>query len=540
MLQSLHIRNYILIDSLDVSFPEGLIIITGQTGAGKSIILGAMSLLFGAKADASMVAAGEDSCVVEAEFDTGSAGHLTIRRVVNASGRSRSFINDCPVQVSALQSLADKLIDIHSQHKSILLTDRKFQLSVLDRFADDRNELMECRRLWGELSALESEIGAKRARIDALKSDRDYILARLSQLEQAKLVPGEMESLEEEHKSLANAEQIMSALSRASELLSGTEESDFSVSASLKESQRSLEHISSCLPAASTLASRLDSARLEIDDVSSELDGLLSSINLSPRRLEEVEERMSLLYSLLRKFSCDSVEELISVRDSYSQSVSGTQDLEEELAALERKSSEIKEKYRDACLSLSKKRHAAAPKLSATIMDSLRFLELDGARFEVKVEDVQPGVSGSDGVAFLFAANGGAPEELSKVASGGELSRIMLSLKSVMAKFAGMPTLIFDEIDTGGSGSVADRMGRMICAMGKTMQVFSITHLPQVAAKGDVHYIVNKSTREDGRTISTLSRVDGEEREREIARLLSGSVITDAALANARELLKED
>ena len=531
MLRSLHIRNYILIDSLDVSFPEGLIIITGQTGAGKSIILGAMSLLFGAKADASMVAAGEDSCVVEAEFDTGSAGHLTIRRVVTASGRSRSFINDCPVQVSALQSLADKLIDIHSQHKSILLTDRKFQLSVLDRFADDRNELMECRRLWGELSALESEIGAKRARIDALKSDRDYILARLSQLEQAKLVPGEMESLEEEHKSLANAEQIMSALSRASELLSGTEESDFSVSASLKESQRSLEHISSCLPAASTLASRLDSARLEIDDVSSELDGLLSSINLSPRRLEEVEERMSLLYSLLRKFSCDSVEELISVRDSYSQSVSGTQDLEEELAALERKSSEIKEKYRDACLSLSKKRHAAAPKLSATIMDSLRFLELDGARFEVKVEDVQPGVSGSDGV---------APEELSKVASGGELSRIMLSLKSVMAKFAGMPTLIFDEIDTGVSGSVADRMGRMICAMGKTMQVFSITHLPQVAAKGDVHYIVNKSTREDGRTISTLSRVDGEEREREIARLLSGSVITDAALANARELLKED
>ena len=202
MLRSLHIRNYILIDSLDVSFPEGLIIITGQTGAGKSIILGAMSLLFGAKADASMVAAGEDSCVVEAEFDTGSAGHLTIRRVVNASGRSRSFINDCPVQVSALQSLADKLIDIHSQHKSILLTDRKFQLSVLDRFADDRNELMECRRLWGELSALESEIGAKRARIDALKSDRDYILARLSQLEQAKLVPGEMESLEEEHRAL--------------------------------------------------------------------------------------------------------------------------------------------------------------------------------------------------------------------------------------------------------------------------------------------------------------------------------------------------
>lgn len=540
MLRSLHIRNYILIDSLDVSFPEGLIIITGQTGAGKSIILGAMSLLFGAKADASMVAQGEDSCVVEAEFDTGTTGHLTIRRVVNASGRSRSFINDCPVQVAALQALADKLIDIHSQHKSILLTDKKFQLSVLDRFADDREELMACRRLWGELSALEAEIRTKRARIESLKADRDYVLARLGQLEQAKLVSGELESLEEEHKSLANAEQIMDSLSKASALISGSDDSEFCVSASLKEVCRSLEHISSCLSKASGLASRLDSARLEIDDVSSEIDGLLSSVNLSPGRLEEVEDRMSLLYSLLRKFSCSTVDELIAMRDSYSSSISGTQDLEEELSVLEDKASRLRAQYNESCMALSAVRHSAAPELSDTVRESVHFLELEGADFEVRVEDADPGASGSDKVSFLFSANGGVPEDLSKVASGGELSRIMLSIKSVMAKFAGMPTLIFDEIDTGVSGSVADKMGRMICSMGKTMQVFSITHLPQVAAKGNAHFIVSKSTREDGRVISTMRQVNGDERVREIARLLSGSSITDAALANARELLSED
>lgn len=539
MLRSLHIRNYILIDSLDVSFPEGLIIITGQTGAGKSIILGAMSLLFGARADASMLADGADSCVVEAEFDIGSAGHVTVRRVINASGRSRSFVNDCPVQVSVLQGMADRLVDIHSQHKSLLVTDRRFQLSVLDAFAGDRAELMECRKLWGELSEVRSAVAAKRESLSRLNADRDYMQANLEQLENARLMEGEMETLEEEHKSLANAEQIISALSRAASLLSGSGSDGVSVAASLKEAGRSLEHISGCLAAAETLAGRLDSSRLELDDISAELDSLLDSVNLSPERLEAVEDRMSLLHSLLKKHSCSTIEELIAVRDEYAGAISGTEDTEEEIRVLEKKAADLEKRYAAACALLSSLRRTAAPKLASTVCGSLHFLELEGSDFEVAVEDAPAGASGTDRVRFLFSANGSAPEELSKVASGGELSRIMLCIKAVMAEFSGMPTLIFDEVDTGVSGSVADKIGRMICSMGRNMQIFSITHLPQVAAKGNAHYLVSKTSREDGRIISSLRRIEGEERTNEIARLLSGSVISEAALANARELLKE-
>ena len=553
MLRSLHIRNYILIDSLDIDFPEGLVIVTGQTGAGKSILLGALSLLFGVKTDASMLSEGASSCVVEAEFDpAGEAvkgllaeeelededGGLVIRRVISASGRSRSFVNDCPVQTALLQRLSPMLIDIHSQHRSLLLSDRGFQLSVLDRFARNSDRLAESRRLWAELRSVRGEIASLREQLSRLEADREYNAAQLRQLEDAKLETGELEALEEEHKGLANAEQIMESLSTSGSLLSPQDDTP-GVSSSLKEAGRELERISSFLPEVPELVSRLESARLEVEDINSELDTLLSRINLSPERLEAVEERMSLLYSLLKKHGCDAVDDLIARRDSYAGAVEGSSALEEQIGGLEAREKKLATSFESICAELSGARREAAPKLAESIVKSLRFLELERASFEVKVEDGPASADGADRVSFLFSSTGREPQELSKVASGGEMSRIMLCLKAEMAGFSGMPTMIFDEIDTGVSGSVADRMGQMICEMGRSMQVFSITHLPQVAAKGDAHYVVTKELTPEGRTVSSIHKVEGRERVSEIARLLSGATITEAAIANAEALLQE-
>ena len=554
MLRSLHIRNYILIDSLDITFPEGLIIITGQTGAGKSILLGALSLLFGVKADASMLSEGAPSCVVEAEFDDVDDGvrallaeedveadgeSLLIRRVVSASGRSRSFVNDLPVQVNLLQRLSPRLVDIHSQHKSLLLSDKDFQLSVLDGFAGNAGDLKECRQVWGQLRQVRAQIESLRDKLSRAESEREYNESQLRQLEAAHLVGGELESLEEEHKGLANAEQIMEGLSAASEVLSPSDGETRGVTASLKEAQKQLEHIARFLPGLPEISSRLESSRLELEDVASELGGLLAKVDLSPERLLAVEERMSLIYSLLKKHSCATVEELITLRDSLSESVDGTAALEDRILELEKQERDFLGRYGEICARLSDARHKAAPGLSASITESLHFLELDRAVFEVSVEDGNQGSDGADKVRFLFSSTGKGLMDISKVASGGELSRIMLCLKAKMAEFSGMPTLVFDEIDTGVSGSVADRMGQMICSMGRNMQVFSITHLPQVAAKGDAHYMVEKSISHDGRTLSSIRRIDGKERVMEIARLLSGASITPAAVANAETLLNE-
>ncbi len=552
MLRSLHVRNYILIDSLDISFPEGLVIITGQTGAGKSILLGALSLLFGVKTDASMISEGASSCVVEAEFDAASEAvsgllsaeeieaegdTLVIRRVIAPSGRSRSFVNDCPVQTGLLQRLSPMLIDIHSQHRSLLLSDRGFQLSVLDRFALNADRLTECRRLWGALRSVRGDLSSLKEQLSRLDADRDYNAAQLKQLENAKLSIGELEALEEEHRSLANAEQILESLSAASRELSPEGDEAPGVVAPLKDAGRQLERISTFLPEIAELVSRLESARLEIEDVNSEIETRISSVNLSPARLEAVEERMSLLYSLLKKHGCDTMEELIAKRDSFAGAVEGPSALEDRIKELEMQEKTLSDSYGKVCAELSEARRNAAPKLAASILKSLRFLELERAGFEVRVEEGPSSADGTDRVSFLFSSTGREPMELSKVASGGEMSRIMLCLKAEMAGFSGMPTMIFDEIDTGVSGSVADRMGQMICDMGRSMQVFSITHLPQVAAKGDAHYVVTKEVTPQGRTVSSIHRVEGRERVAEIARLLSGATISEAAIANAEALL---
>jgi len=551
VLHSLHIRNYILIDALDIEFPEGLVIITGQTGAGKSILLGALSLLAGARADASLIPEGADSCVVEAEFAgqdealdallagadvEADGGSLLIRRVVSRSGRSRSFINDCPVPVGLLQEVAARLVDIHSQHKSLLLTDPRFQLSVLDHFAGNGARLDACREAWHALQDGRTRLKAAQDERDRLEADREYNEAQWRQLDEAKLVPGELESLEEEQRSLAHAEQIKEALGHAMELLQPEGETP-GVVAALKESGRQLEHIAKYLPSVPELQERLESARIELDDIVSEIAELDARVDLSPGRLEQVEDRMSRLYTLLKKHGCTTLEELIAVRDRYSEALFDSSSAEDRIHDLEREVREAEGRYRAVCAELTEARCGAAPKFAAAITESLRFLELDRAVFDVAVCAAPESAAGTDRVSYLFSATGRDPQDVSKCASGGELSRIMLSLKAMMAKFVGMPTLIFDEIDTGVSGSVADKMGRMICEMGHDMQVFSITHLPQVAAKGDAHFVVSKTVTPDGRTVSSIREVQGEERTAEIARLLSGATITEAALANARELL---
>ena len=546
MLRSLHIENYVLIDSLDIEFPEGLVIITGQTGAGKSILLGALSLLTGAKADAGTIADGAQSCVVEGEFVVDAdnsalrslleesevdwnSGSLLIRRVVNATGRSRSFINDSPVQLQLLSQLSRQLVDIHSQHQSLALTKSSFQLALLDNFAGNANLRRDCQAAWSHLQEVSKDLESLRSRIRSLVAEKDYNQAQWDQLDKARLRAGELEELEAEQKILEGAGQIKENLSLVEQALDCTER--------LREARKLLEKTAAFIPAADLLASRLESSRLEIEDILEDVSARNASIDLSPERLEQVEDRISLLYQLMRKHDARSVEDLIVIRDRFAEALFDSSALElqedklvKELAAAEKSYSEVSD-------NLHRSRVEAAPRLAAEIQQSLRFLELDRAVFEVAVQDCERGALGADSVCFLFSSTGSSPVDLSKCASGGELSRIMLCLKEMMARYVGMPTMIFDEIDTGVSGSVADKMGRMICTMGEHMQVFAITHLPQVAAKGRAHYLVSKSEDQSGRVVSSIRLLDSESRIREIARLLSGEVITPAALANARELL---
>ena len=544
MLRSLQIRNYVLIDSLEIDFPEGLVIITGQTGAGKSILVGALGLVLGAKADASLVGGHGDTCVVEAEFsvddnvrailadnDLEDSDILTIRRVVNRSGRSRSFVGDEPVSLPVLQELSERLIDIHSQHQTLRLGDPAFRMEMLDHFAGNKARLTECREAWTALQDARKSLSDITARLERLSAEKDYNEAVFNKLDDARLREGELEELEAEQKQLAHAEEVKELLSAGEEAFSPSCE-EAPLTARLKEAEKSISRAVRYIPSLEPLVKRLESARLELEDIAEELESAEARIDISPQRLEQVEDRMSLLYGLMKKHGVQSEAELIAVRDELSQALFDSTALEERKADLERAVVEAEKVYGKAAETLHAAREKAAPGFAAAILDSLRFLELDRAVFSVELASSADGPTGRDAVRFLFSSTGKLPQDLSKVASGGELSRIMLSLKAMMARYTSMPTLLFDEIDTGVSGSAADRMGSMICTMGEDMQVFAITHLPQVAAKGQAHYLVTKEA-----DVTAIRRLSSEERVREIARLLSGSVITDAAVANARALL---
>ena len=555
MLTALQVRNYVLIDSLEIDFPEGLIIITGQTGAGKSILLGALSLVMGAKADASMVSEGADNCVVEAEFETADKtlqnvleeneveweeGHITIRRVVNRSGRSRAFINDCPVPVTILQEISSALIDIHSQHQTLLLSDKSFQLDILDHYAGTMLQREECASLWKTLGALKTELRTLEERIARQISEKEYNEAQYRQLEAAALREDELAELEDEQKQLANAEEIKTSLSAVEELFTAASSGGeiMSIDASLKEASKLLLKAGRYVPAVSELAERVDSCRHELDDILSDAVSINSGIDLSQSRLEEVENRMSLIYGLMQKHSCSDVSELIALRDSLSESLADTAILEEKREAVLRKIAEVETELNAVADSIHSARMAASGAFADAISVSIRDMELPYAIFDVELSKVPVSSTGRDAVVFKFSSTGRNAVDVAKCASGGEMSRIMLALKAMMARYANMPTMIFDEIDTGVSGSVADRMGSVICEMGSFMQVFAITHLPQVAAKGTAHYLVSKDIDpQTSKAVSTIVRLSDSERVMEVARMLSGSVLTDAAIANAKSLL---
>ena len=560
MLRSLQIRNYVLIDSLDVDFPEGLVIITGQTGAGKSILLGALSLLLGSKADPSVIGEGSDNCVVEAVFgipETDSAlkaileendvdapeNELIIRRVVSRSGRSRSFINDSPVNVQVLQSISSRLVDIHSQHQTLLLTDRSFQLSMLDHFAGNEGLLGECAVSYRRLKALDDELSEVSGRLSRMNEERDYVYSRWKRLDDAGLQEGELEALEAEQKQLANAEAIKEDLFLVENLFNpqdGGVGGQLSMSAALKEAQKHLERVSKYIPQAAELAGRIESSRAELDDVFAEVSSINSGTELSQERLEAVENRMSLIYGLLKNYSRATVADLVELRDSLSESLYDSTTLESRKEELERLAAAEREVLQGICDRLHAGRVKAAEPFSKAVEGMVRSLELERAVFATEVIQGQVSPSGSDSVRFLFSASGMNPVDVAKCASGGELSRLMLCLKAMMARFVNMPTLIFDEIDSGVSGSTADKMGGMICSMGEDMQVFAITHLPQVAAKGKAHYLVEKEYDVLGsRPSSSVRPLQGEERVMEIARMLSGSQVTAAAIENAKALLSE-
>lgn len=544
MLLSLQVVNYVLIDSLETSFPEGLIIITGQTGAGKSILLGALSLLLGGKADASMVGPKGENCAVEGVFSVASddeirsillsndlevSEKLTIRRVLGRSGRSRSFINDEPVTLGVLQELAGHLVDIHSQNQTLSLSDPSFRLRILDTFAGNAELLSAAGSAWEELQRLVRQREELASKLSRLSREREYSEARFRRLDEAGLKEGELEELEEEQKRLAHAEDIKTHLYAAEQAFDSEE---FSLVASLKDAEKQLMKASSFIPSLEELSARLSSARLELEDIQEEISAQSSKVSVSPERLQAVEDRLSVLYDLMKRFDVRTIGELIAERDALSSELFDESALRDRLEDLDKSISKARQVYDKASASLHEARLKACKPLAGSIMSGLRFLELEKALFSVELTAAPEGPKGTDAVRLLFSSGGHSPVDVSKCASGGELSRIMLCLKAVMARNMAMPTMVFDEIDTGVSGSAADKMGSMICELGADMQVFAITHLPQVAAKGKAHYLVTKSD-----DVTSISRLDEEGRVGELARMLSGSVITEAAIANAKALL---
>jgi len=550
MLEVLRVKNYVLMDSLEVEFPEGLVIITGQTGAGKSILLGALSLVLGSKADASVIGDSAENCVVEAEFHISNedarkiledndvdwdGGNLTLRRVISKTGRSRSFINDSPVNLAVLSSLSSYLVDIHSQHQTLLLSDRNFQLSLLDHYAANGELLKLCFEAYSRQSALEYDIKELEERIRFFERDKDYNEAQYRQLEAAGIKEGELAALEEEQKKLANAEEIKEHLCTIDSLSAGFSE-EYTLVSALKEIERRLEKVSAFLPSLSSFASRVETCRLELEDVLSDVSDANEGIDVSQERLEQVEDRIGTLYSFMKKHGCSDEKELVALKESLSEGISGCEALYDRKEELTKELEVARMHVNDICGRLHKARCEASGSFSAIVTESIRNLELPYAVFEVEVSDAPLSSKGRDSLLFKFSAGGKNPVDVAKCASGGELSRIMLCLKDMMARYTNMPTMVFDEIDTGVSGSVADKMGSMICSMGANMQVFAITHLPQVAAKGDAHYLVSKDMSEN-KSVSSIKKLSAEQRVLEVARMLSGSSLTEAAIANAKSLL---
>ncbi|MCI2082869.1 MAG: DNA repair protein RecN [Bacteroidales bacterium] len=538
MLRRLTIRNYALIETLDVSFPEHLVIITGETGAGKTILLGALSLLLGAKSDASVLSDKTENCVVEGEFETGDERYL-IRRVVSPQGRSRSFVNDEPVTAEKLKELSSLLIDIHAQNSQALLADSEFQLSVVDSFAGDADLCSRYGELMKEWKGKEAELHGIESAVAKAKLEKEFNAEQFRVLDGAALKEGEQETLEGEQKRLSNVEEILAGLESVLGKFSDGDE--YSMVQNIRDAEQTCRKTAEWIPRLSGIADRLESCRLELKDMEEEIGVMASNVNVSPERLQVVEDRLSQIYTLERRFGAASEVELMKMRDRYASAVSGADELESDRSKVEERCSELERQCFSVAGTLHESRVKAARAMSSELEGAIRELQMPYAVFRACVgKKDKLDLHGMDDVKFLFSANGKTSEgELAKCASGGEMSRIMLCIKAMLARYRNMPTMIFDEIDTGVSGSIADKMGDVIVKMGKSMQVVAITHLPQMAAKGDAHFVVSKRyDRVRGRAVTEIRRVEGKDRVTEIAKMLSGAHLSEAAMENARVLLE--
>lgn len=549
MLKTLLVQNYALIDTLEIDFHQGLNIITGETGAGKSIILGALGLILGNRAEATVLKDKSKPCVVEGTFnlagyslqdffvdnDIEYADLTTIRRHINPAGKSRAFVNELPVTLSILKDLVSQIIDIHSQHQNLLLADGKFQLSVLDSFTDNLQQLASYRDSYQKYRSLTSELENIKEKASQAKADLDYLQFQLKQLNEAKLKSGEEIELESLQQQLSHAEEIKSNLQSAFTLLNADESS---ILIWLKEAVSSLSKISHFFIPAEELQARIESCRVELKDIAHEVEMQNERVLLDPAELEAVTQRLDMILSLQQKHRVSSVDELIEIREKLDVQVNEITNYDQVVSQKEAELDKITKLALKQAQEISDTRKAGSKKFEDSIKALLTQLGMPYADFKVNFEplgELRP--QGIDRVTFLFSANKQMPlNDLSKIASGGELSRLMLSLKSLMVKTKGLPTIILDEIDTGVSGEVADKVGNIISSMAKSMQVINITHLPQIACKGSHHFLVYKD-QEKETTETRIRLLTSQERITEIAKMLSGEKISEAAITNAKHLL---
>lgn len=550
MLRSLYIQNYALIEKLDISFETGFSVITGETGAGKSIILGAIGLLLGQRADVKAIRLGESKCVIEARFDITAYGmrsffeeneleydtECILRREVHSSGKSRAFINDTPASLVQIKELGEQLIDVHSQHQNLLLNKEGFQLNVLDILAHNDAAIEAYQSLYSEWKQIDRELSDLKALAEQSRTDEDYVRFQLEQLEEARLVEGEQEELEQEAETLAHAEEIKAGLYKVEQSFTSDEGGMLLY---LKDSLNTLNNLQKVYQPAGELAERMESAYIELKDISHEVSSQGESIEFNPTRLDEVNERLNLIYSLQQKHHVPTLADLIALTEEYHNRLSAITSYDERISELEiRKDAQYKKVKQQAAV-LTKERTTAAREVEKQLSTRLVPLGMPNVRFQVEMGiRKEPGIQGEDTVNFLFSANkNGLLQNISSVASGGEIARVMLSIKAMIAGAVKLPTIVFDEIDTGVSGEIADRMADMMQEMGDcNRQVISITHLPQIAARGRAHYKVYKKD-SDTETNSHIRCLTHEERIEEIAHMLSGSTLTEAALSNAKSLL---
>lgn len=551
MLKQLYIRNFTLIDTLNMQFRPGFSVITGETGAGKSIILGAIGLLLGQRADSKMIKHGAAKCVIEAHFDLSRYGmepffekndieydaeDCIIRRELTASGKSRAFINDTPAPLTLLKDLGEMLVDVHSQHQNLLINKQDFQLSVVDIIADNTRQLASYREAYSQYVNKEKQLAELRDEIERNRRNADFLQFQHDELSEAGLTPGEQEELEQKAATMSHSEEIKSALYETDGLLSADRTG---IVGNLRQAVSSMQAISRVMPAAETLAQRMDSCHIELKDISQEVSSMLDDIDFDPAELDAINSRLDKIYDLEKKYRCNTVDELIGLRESIGQKLSEIENSDDTLAELQQEVAKAKTECLHRAETLSATRRAAATQIEQEMLVRLSALGMPNVQFRISIENEPPGKNGADKASFLFSANrSGNLQPVAQVASGGEIARVMLSLKAMISGAVKLPTIIFDEIDTGVSGKIAEQMAQIMQQMGRVdRQVISITHLPQIAAIGTTHYKVYKEDTPEG-TISHMQMLTPEERVREIAQMLSGSDVSEAAINNAKELLK--